>query len=287
MQAERAGVPVGSVAILGLGVMGGSLARALSALATPPRVVAWSPEPDECAAALDAGAIQAVASDPEGAASGVEFVVLAVPLDAVGPLLGRLAPVIDRWTVVTDVASLKAPVRDAVERSGLAARWAGSHPLCGSEMSGFEASRRDLYRGATVYVTPSAEATGAGDVVSAFWSALGARPETMDAVAHDRLMAATSHLPQLTANALAEVFRLSGIAAGLLGPGGRDVTRLAASSPHVWGAILRQAPEELTSHLRSLARRVGELADLVEANDGEALAEWMERSRAWKLEDPS
>ena len=79
----------------------------------------------------------------------------------------------------------------------------------------------------------------------------------------------------------------SGIAAGLLGPGGRDVTRLAASSPHVWGAILRQAPEELTSHLRSLERRVGELADLVEANDGEALAEWMERSRAWKLEDPS
>jgi len=278
---------VGTVAILGLGVMGGSLARALSALATPPRVVAWSPEPDECAAALDEGAIHAVASDPEGAASGVELVVLAVPLDAVGPLLGRLAPVIDRGTVVTDVASLKAPVQDAVERSGLGARWAGSHPLCGSEMSGFEASRRDLYRDATVYVTPGAEATGAGDVVSAFWSALGARPETMDAAAHDRLMAATSHLPQLTANALAEVFRRSGIAAGLLGPGGRDVTRLAASSPHVWGAILRQAPEELTSHLRSLERRVGELADLVEANDGDALAQWMERSRAWKLEDPS
>lgn len=276
-----------SVAILGLGVMGGSLARALAALATPPSIVGWSPDPSEGAAALDSGAVHSLGANAEGASSGVELVVLAVPLHAVGALLERLVPVIGPETLVTDVASLKAPVQAAVERTGLAARWVGSHPLCGSEMSGFEASRRDLFRDATVYVTPGAEATEAGEVVSAFWSAVGAHPETMDATAHDRLMAATSHLPQLTANALAEVLQQSGVAAGLLGPGGRDMTRLAASSPHVWGAILGRAPEELTSHLRSLERRVGELADLVEAHDVEALAEWMARSRAWKLEGPS
>ena len=118
------------------------MARALSALATPPKVVGWSPDPDEGAAALDGGAVHTVAPDLVDAAVGVELVVLAMPLEAVAAVFRQLGPVLRPDTVVTDVASLKMPVAEAAAAHGLSTRWVGSHPLCGSERSGFAASRR-------------------------------------------------------------------------------------------------------------------------------------------------
>jgi prephenate dehydrogenase len=262
--------------------MGGSLARALSALDRPPRVTGWAPDPGDRIAAWKAGVIAEVAEGEREAVSGAELVVLAAPLDATCALVASIGPLLAPGAIVTDVASLKVPVRRSAVRAGLEERWVGSHPMCGSARSGFPHSRTVLFRDATVYMTADNARGEPYERVRGLWKALGACPVHIDAATHDALMTRVSHLPQMAANALAEVLRSSGVPPEALGPGGSDMTRLAMSSPEVWRDILRHAPAELATHLRDLAEEVGELADLVSTGDVDAVVERMERTRGWR-----
>lgn len=275
-------VPFASVALVGLGIMGGSLARALAALGRPPRVKGWAPDPSDRFAAWDAGVLAEVAEGEREVVSGADLVVLAAPLDATCALVESIGPYLAPEAIVTDVASLKAPVLRSAVQGGLGGRWVGSHPMCGSARSGFSHSRADLFRGATVYLTAEDDRGAPSERVSLFWKALGAQPVPMEAAAHDALMTRVSHLPQLGANALAEVLRTRGVPPEALGPGGRDMTRLALSSPEVWEDILRHAPAELATHLRALADEVAELAELVATGDVDGLTAKMERTRGWR-----
>lgn len=283
MAEAAASVPFRRVAIVGLGVMGGSVARGLAALPAPPRRTGWSPDEEERRAALAAGALDAVAPSWQDAVEDADLVVVAAPLSATCDLMAPLGHRADPACVLTDVASLKEPVREAAVRAGLAGRWVGSHPMCGSEASGFGASRADLFAGARVWtvVTPEVE-DGVERTVAALWRALGAEPLGTEAAEHDRIMARLSHLPQLASNALARTLREGGIAAGELGPGGRDATRLAASSPEMWRDLLAHARPELVAALRSLEGHVGTLVDLLEAGDVDSIADWMEGDRRWR-----
>ncbi|MEQ8331189.1 MAG: prephenate dehydrogenase/arogenate dehydrogenase family protein [Longimicrobiales bacterium] len=268
------------VAVLGLGVMGGSLVRALARRTGGPAVAGWSPDPAERQAARAEGALDEAPGSWQDAVHGADLVVLAAPLADTCDLLGRLPPHLDAGAVVTDVASLKAPVVRAARSAGLEDRFAGSHPMTGSESRGFDASRAELYDGAPVWVVPGGEAATAA--VAAFWRALGAAPTSIDAEAHDRLMALVSHLPQLAATALADTLADRGVSAGALGPGGRDTTRLAASNPEMWRDILAHAPPESAAGLRALAGALDGLADALEAGDVDHLTMVMARTAAWK-----
>jgi prephenate dehydrogenase len=282
MAPDRPDVPFGSVALLGLGIMGGSLARALAALRSPPTVTGWTPDPGDRLAAWTEGVLAEVADGEQEVVSGADLVVLAAPLDATCSLVASIGPYLAPGAVVTDVASLKVPVRRSAVQAGLGGRWVGSHPMCGSARSGFSHSSADLFQGATVYLTADEEGSEAYERVSGLWRALGALPVHIDATSHDALMTGVSHLPQMAANALAEVLRARGVPPEALGPGGRDMTRLAMSSPEVWRDILRHAPSELADHLRDLAEEIGELAELVSTRDVDALTERMERTRGWR-----
>lgn len=154
--------------------------------------------------------------------------------------------------------------------------------MCGSEASGFAASRADLFAGARVWTVPGTQEDEPARRVEAFWRALGAEPRRVQADAHDRAMALTSHLPQLAANALARTLRDLGVEAEELGPGGRDATRLAGSSPEMWRDILTHAGPELAAALRGLQGHARALADLVEAGDVDGVAHWMSADRAWR-----
>lgn len=270
------------VCVLGLGVMGGSLAKALSNLDRPPRRTGWSPEAREGAQALRDGAVDRVAATPEEGVADADLVVLSTPLAACAELVPRVVGAMPPGALLTDVAGLKMPLHVAVARAGALERWVGSHPMCGSADSGYGASRSDLYRGASVWMVVPTEARAAAPSVAAFWEAVGAHPEIIDVARHDALMALTSHLPQLTANALASVMEEAGVASAALGPGGRDMTRLSASSPGMWRDLLACADPALAEALRLLATRSRELADLVEARDADALAAWMEKNRTWR-----
>lgn len=275
--------PFGTVSVLGLGVMGGSLARALSELPEAPTVVGWSPEAGEREAARAAGV---VARAPEGwpeAVADADLVVLAAPLRASCELLGPVADAAPAEATISDVASLKAPLAEAAAAAGVTDRWVGAHPMAGSEESGFGASRSGLYRGALVWTAAAASAAPRVPPVHALWKSVGAVPVAIEPLAHDRLVAKASQLPQLAANALATVLAGAGVEPGQLGPGGRDMTRLAASGAGMWRDLLDDPSPELIQGLRALAGELERLAVLLEERDLDALERIMRATREWRL----
>ena len=269
--------PFRTVAIVGLGLMGGSLARALRRLRRPPRVVGSSNSATDLELAERTGVIAGGATDAAAVLAGADLVVYATPLDAT---LRLLAEHRDRWpegAVVTDVAGLKAPVEEAMDALGESDRYTGSHPMAGREGSGFGHSSAELFDGATVWLTSGGVGGGA---VERVWRAAGAHPRWTAAADHDRLMSWCSHLPQLTSNALARVLERSGHTPADLGTGGADMVRLAGSSPEMWLPLLARG--EAGGALRELARAARELADALDRGDLETIEQCMTSTRAWR-----
>jgi prephenate dehydrogenase len=282
MTASDSERPFASVAILGLGVMGGSLARALAELPERPRVTGWSPKGVEREAARRAGVVHEAPESWKDAIAGAELLVLATPLRASCDLLQEIVGVAHPAATLSDVASLKAPVMRAAAAAGAERRWVGSHPMAGSEASGFGASTPSLYRGARVWTVASPAAKERVQRVHSFWRALGARPAEIDAEDHDRLMSLASHLPQLASNALATVMMEAGISPDQLGPGGLDTTRLAASSADLWKDLLDHASPDLIRGLRELSAASGRIADQLDRGDVAGVADMMRSTRAWR-----
>lgn len=154
--------------------------------------------------------------------------------------------------------------------------------MAGREGSGFAVSSSDLFDGARVWIVADDSAEERCEAVRHLWASLGARPQRIDAVAHDALMALVSHLPQLAATALAEVLRGAGIPPEQLGTGGLDMTRLAASSEMMWTDILQHAGPELVSSLRELAESLEEIARHVESGEVETIRELLIRTKSWR-----
>jgi len=273
--------PFDRVAILGLGVMGGSLARALSELEHAPHVIGWSRKAVERENAVLSGAVDAAPDEWVEAVAGADLVVLATPLKATCQLLGPVSDAAPEGATLTDVASLKGPVLKAAFAAGVGDRWIGSHPMAGSEDAGFEASRSDLYNEARVWIVTNASANSRVAGLRKFWQSVGAEPRSIDAAEHDKLVAMASHLPQLVANALASVLSEHGLIAEDLGPGGRDMTRLAASGTAMWRDLLEESPPELVQGLRSLSVTARAIADQIEEGDLDALERLMRSTTTW------
>jgi prephenate dehydrogenase len=250
--------------IAGVGLMGGSLGLALRSRGW--RVVGLGRDAARLARARRRGAVDEATTDPARALPGADVLVLCAPVDRLAEQARRLRPFIDTKTLVMDVGSVKGAVVRALAplfpRTG--PFFIGSHPMTGSEKTGVENARPDLYRGAPCVITPAPGAS-AGAIARAeeFWRALGARVVRLAPEAHDRAVAVVSHLPHLIADALmltagrvgaAPLFRL---AAGSF----RDATRVAGADPALWRAIfamnqkdLRGAVTVFNGELRRLSR---------------------------------
>jgi prephenate dehydrogenase len=273
-----------SVAVIGLGAIGGSLAWQ-ARLAGVARVVGYSPSRSEGVAALRACAISEIAESPTKAARGAELVVLAVPPGPTLELMGRLGPSLEPGAVLTDVCSVKAPVMARAAECGLGDHFAGGHPLAGTHDSGFAAARPDRLRGCVVYVCESATDEGPriARVVMRFWEeVLQAQPILIGADAHDRQLAWTSHLPQAVAYALAKSLADRGLGGVSYGTGARDTTRLAASSPDMWIDILVQNGGPLADALSGVEDRLAELRELILRGDRAALEVYLETAREFR-----
>jgi len=268
--------------ILGLGAIGGSLARQAKADGIR-QVLGWSPEPAERVAAVKQGALDDAPHSAAEVASRVELLILAAPPVANLDLLERLAPRLAPGCLVSDVGSVKRAIVSKAESLGLAGRFAGSHPLAGTERTGFEASRGDLFQGALVYVTPAAGGESAAREVAHFWEDVcGAQAVVLDAARHDAQLAVTSHLPQIVASLLGQYLSRHLPPGAGLGPGARDTTRLAASEPRLWTEILLLNRDEVLPALRALEEPLGELERALEAGDANAVRSWLARASEWR-----
>lgn len=283
MTEEFSGCGFDRIGIVGLGVMGGSLARGLKALSPPPHVVGFSLDPADGHLALEAGAIDELAADSAEAAGGRNLVVYATPLGVTLDLLRRHSAV---WgeAAITDVAGLKVPVIDRVKELSEPSRYVGSHPMAGGEGTGFAASSDGLFRDARVWLVRGEGATRAADGVERLWRALGATPLWTDAVEHDQRMTWVSHLPQLVANGLAAALADAGYTPADLGPGGRDMTRLAASSPEMWRDLLEASAPRVAGALEAAGVELARMVAALQSGDLATITELMARTKEWREE---
>ena len=267
-------------AVIGLGLVGGSVARDLAARGVD--VAGYDANPDETEAALREGVVTSALPPSLAGIEHVDLIVLAVPVDATAEVLSRVA----RWpvtaTLITDVGSTKADVVVAASRSGLATRFVGSHPMAGDHRSGWNASRLGLFAGASVHLCSCDETSQESiDAANAFWRALGARPSPVRAAEHDRRLAWTSHMPHMVSIALSTVLDDAGIARHELGPGGRDLTRLAGSSVTIWAAVARENRTSLADALHAVEQRIAALRAAIGAADDDGVSSHLAHAREW------
>jgi prephenate dehydrogenase len=273
------------VGIIGLGLMGGSLARELSACRV--RVAGFDRSRRSLALAQRAGALERVLPETLEGLEEVDLLVVAVPVDRAEETLVRALPHLREECVVTDLGSTKRSVQAAAQRLGIGSRFVGSHPLTGSQRSGWGASHRDLYAWRRVFLCPTPEtAPEALARVMALWQLVGALPEVVEAGHHDRLVAWISHLPQLAATGLALSLEAAGHPRRELGPGGQDTTRLAASSPEMWSAICIDNADLIETALAGFELQLGRLREAIARRDEPELRRLFAEARKWAEEQP-
>ena len=267
------------VAVIGLGVIGGSAALRVRERGTPLRTFSTSAE--DCELARKAGLV--VSQSLDDAVRGVGLVLIAVPLNRIASVASEVIGAAPATATILHAGSLQR--RDALDAlPEVAARVIGTHPIAGSHRSGFGAARPDLFREATVYVERRAGARQRADA-ELFWSLAGARRIAYsDAHDHDAAMAWISHLPQLASKALANTLATAApremeIAPG---PGARDATRLAMSPFEMWYPILERAPSETAAALHAFERNVEHLRIALEARDWETMRRIWEGAGMWR-----
>ncbi|MDH4094896.1 MAG: prephenate dehydrogenase/arogenate dehydrogenase family protein [Betaproteobacteria bacterium] len=270
------------VAVLGVGLIGGSFALALKAARLAGHVVGIGRGAANLRLALEQGVIDSIGAD----AAGADLVLLAAPVAQYPALFAALAPVLKPGALVTDAGSTKRDVIGAA-RAALGdklAQFVPAHPIAGAERSGAAASSAELFRGRRVVLTPLAEnPAGAVQAIEEVWQACGARVTRMQAAEHDAVLAAVSHLPHLLAYALVHEVaarensaQLFGFAAG----GFRDFTRIASSHPEMWRDICVANRDRLLEELDRYAEKLQALRPLVAAGDGAALEKLFAEARA-------
>jgi prephenate dehydrogenase len=274
------------VAIVGVGLVGGSFALALRRAGAVATIVGVDRNAEALARAAALGVIDTAAESVSDAASGADLVVVAVPVRAIASVLHDVALTLDPGAVVTDVGSTKADVTEEAraELRALFPRFVPGHPIAGREASGVEAATAELFKGARIVLTPAAEtAPEAVDLVRTCWEAAGGRVVQLEAATHDRIFAAVSHLPHLLSFALvseigsrADAAELFSFAAG----GFRDFTRIAASSPEMWRDIALQNRSALLAELDRYGARLAVFRALIDKGDGPGLQRLMAEARA-------
>jgi len=274
-----------TLGLIGLGAIGGSIARQVKQQGSGDRitVIGWSPEPAERALAAQQGALDDAPSRATDVARVAELLILAAPPAANIAQLAAIVPHLKPGAVVTDVGSVKRAIVGHAETLGIPERFAGSHPLAGTHRHGFEASRPDLFRGAVVYVTPCRDGERAAREIVDFWEhVLEAEPVVLAADRHDAQLAATSHVPQIVASLLGDFLARHAPRGSTFGPGAMDTTRLAASEPELWTEILLMNRDEILPALRVLEESLGTVERALEVGDAAALTDWLSRAAAWR-----
>jgi prephenate dehydrogenase len=273
------------VAVIGVGLIGGSFALALKEARACGHVVGAGRSAANLRKALELGVIDSIAPDAVAAAHNADLVLLATPVAQFLKLFREVASVLGPKAVITDGGSTKRDVVSAA-RAALGRKlgqFVPAHPVAGAEKSGAEAAKADLFRGRRVILTPLPEsADSAVKKVHAAWSACGARITRLDAEAHDAILGAVSHLPHVLAYALVHELasrengaELFDYAAG----GFRDFTRIASSHPEMWRDICIANSDRVLEELKKYRRKLDAVGKLLEAGDGAALEKLFAEAR--------
>lgn len=278
--------PFSHVAIIGLGLIGSSIARAVRASMPGVRISGFDSDAAVRKRAVELELADSVAESGDLAVSGAQLVIFCVPVGAMKHAAAAIAGALGRDTIVSDVGSSKASVATALRTALPGAAIIPAHPVAGTENSGPDAGFATLFRSRWCILTPDADADAAQVArLAAFWEQLGARVDIMDAAHHDLVLAVTSHLPHLIA------YTIVGTASDLEGVtqsevikysagGFRDFTRIAASDPVMWRDIFLANREAVLDMLQRFSEDLAMLQRAIRWGDGDTLFELFTRTRA-------
>jgi prephenate dehydrogenase len=276
---------IDTLAVVGVGLIGGSLARAMRGRGLCREVSGWGRREAPLREALELGVLDRFSTDPAQALEGASLVVAAVPPGAMAGVFRAMRPLLGADTVVTDVGSIKGGVVDAAraELGEALPRFVPGHPIAGKERHGVGASDAELFQGRRVILTPLPETSEAAlRLVRDVWGGCGAEVVEMEVGHHDQVLAATSHLPHLLAYGLVDCLarldekqEVFGFAAG----GFRDFTRIASSDPALWQDICMANREHLLEILGLFRGELDGLAAALEAGDGDRVLKAFRRAK--------
>jgi prephenate dehydrogenase len=274
------------VAVIGVGLIGGSFALALKAAKCCGHVAGAGRSAANLKLALERGAIDSIAVDAAAAVSDADLVLVSTPVAQFEKILLSISPKLKPACIITDAGSTKRNVV-AAARAGLGrkiAQFVPAHPIAGAEHSGAAAANAELFRGRRLVLTPLEENRKQDiETIAELWTALGARVSRMTPEEHDDVFAAVSHLPHLLAFALvsdlsarADAAKLFGYAAG----GFRDFTRIASSDPEMWRDICVANGDRLLHELHLFEKKLKTIGTMLEAGDAASLEKLFAEARA-------
>ena len=268
------------IAVLGVGLIGGSVGLAARERLEGAEVAGYDASPDVLERARELGAVDRAARSVREAVEGAEACFVCVPVGALTTVVDATLESAGADCVVSDVGSTKR----AVVRATLDERFVGGHPVAGLESSGVEHARPDLFDGAAWYLTPGERSSGLlYERLHRVVLSLGARPVAIDADTHDRLMATVSHLPHVLANVLvsqaASTLSQEGEALPRVGPSFRDATRVAGASSGIWTDIYMANAEAIAAGVEEVADRLREVAGMLRSGSAPLVEGWNEAAR--------
>ena len=271
--------------IIGVGLIGGSLARALKKAGAVGEVIGVSRDVTHLKKAEKLGVIDSFETDIAAAVKGCDMVVLAVPLGAMQSVFEKIAPVITSEMIITDVGSAKASVIKSAKTvfNPLPETLVPGHPIAGTEKSGVEASFAELYENRRIIITPLETSSNVAiEKVRNMWQACGAEVVETTVEHHDEVLAATSHLPHMLAYSLVDTLakmdsknEIFDFAAG----GFRDFTRIASSDPDMWHDICLANSDALVKMIKRFSDDLQQLSNAIEKNDSVYLRETFSRAK--------
>jgi cyclohexadieny/prephenate dehydrogenase len=273
------------IAILAPGLLGASVARAARHYGTARRTALWARRPEVRLQLHGQPWCDRVADTPADAVKSAQLVVVCAPVDQIVALVQQIAPALPAAAIVTDVGSVKGEI-SRLSHLALAPHHAfvGSHPMAGSEKTGWEHGRADLFKGRATFVTPLPETDPkAAERVAAFWTSLGSDVATVEPDAHDEIVAHISHLPQVLASTLCAALAKRDVRwRNYSGGGLRDTTRIAGSDPKLWKTILAQNRDEVLRAVRAYQEELHGLERALANRDWFEVQAILERGRAYR-----
>lgn len=278
------------VTIIGVGLLGASLGKAMRAEGLVDKIIGYGRNQDNLKNAVDLKIIDSGAKDLQGAVENSDLIIICVPVGRMVSLVTEFIPWVKKGCHITDVGSVKGPLVEELENIiDKTAHFIGSHPLAGGEKSGLSASNKDLFNGARCIITPTSKSNSeAMNKISLLWEKIGMNVSTMDAEEHDQALGAVSHLPHVVAYALMNAVgdlktndneKYVSFSAGGL----RDTTRIASSDPVMWRDICTHNSKQLLKCIDHFQESLGKIKEYIEKEEGGKLEESFKTANEHRL----
>lgn len=276
-----------TIGFIGLGLIGGSIAKALRRVHPEYRLIAYNRTRSSLVAAMSDGTLNQATDVIDASFADCDFIFLCMPVSVNIHCLKQLKELIPSTCVITDVGSVKSTIHEAVRELGMEDHFIGGHPMAGSEKTGYASASDRLLENAYYIITPTSSSDPQKvDELTMLVSQIGAIPVTVDCGTHDYATAAISHLPHVIAYTLVNLVRTSdnpdGLMRRLAAGGFKDITRIASSSPDMWESICLENSNPLLSVIDSYIQSLSQVAEAIKHHNGSYLHDFFDEAKDYR-----